>query len=127
MFDVGGYRLEIDRRGTRGYYARGGAGAENCRRVDCRHWRSRRARVLPVEVRALLEQLGVPNDGEIEVWHVPGDDHPHGYGGWYLAVGRVVSAPPDASREFTLGDWRISFSSRRSYAVEAFAEQPTVE
>ena len=127
MVEVGGYRLEINRPATSESYGRGIAGPESCSCVYCRNWVAGRGRLLPAEVRALLKEMGVPDDGEIEVWQVPGDDHPHGYGGWYMAVGRIVSAPPEASHEFMLGGWRLWFSSRASYAVQAFANQPTVE
>jgi len=44
-----------------------------------------------------------------------------------MFVGAVTSGPPDTSREFLLGGWRLSFSSGPSYPVDAFASQSVVE
>jgi len=73
-----------------------------------------------MEVKALLAQLGVPENGEIEVWEVPGDDTPHGYGGWYMCVGQILQSPAEESREFSLGGWQMSFTAQPSYAVDEF-------
>jgi hypothetical protein len=123
MLDVGGYSLEVDAPATAAAYARGVNGPETCGCWYCRNWVAGRDRLLPAEVADLLGKLGVPRDGEVEVWQVPGDGHPHGYGGWYTCVGRIVSAPPEASREFALGGWHLRFVSEVSYAVKAFDDQ----
>ena len=127
MLSVGGYTLKIDPSATRDCYGRGVAGPASCNCWYCRNWIAGRERLLPVEVRELLSQLGVPNDGEIEVWEVPGDSTPHGYGGWYMFVGAVTNGPPDTSREFLLGGWRLWFSPRPSYPVDAFENQSVSE
>ncbi len=127
ILNVGGYTLKIDPSTTRDCYNRGVEGPASCACWYCRNWIAGRERLLPVEVRDLLSQLGVPNDGEIEVWQFPGDSTTHGYGGWYMFVGVLANAPPDTSREFLLGGWLLSFSSGTSYPVDAFADQPVVE
>ena len=72
-------------------------------------------------VRELLDRLGIPVNGEIEVWEVPGDFLAHGYGGWYMLVGTVVKTPPQGNEDFTLNEWKLRFSAERSYEVPAFA------
>ena len=127
MIDVGGYTLTVDRAATTAAYARGVDGPEACACWYCRNWIEGRERLLPPAVRELLDTLGIPANGEIEVWEVRGDEQPHGYGGWYMAVGQVLQAPEAPAHQFVLGDWRLSFSSGVTYPVEAFNEMPTFE
>ena len=87
----------------------------------CRNWVAGRDRVVHLAVRELLDRLGIPLNGEIEVWEVPGNTLAHGYGGWYMLVGTIVKMPPPGNEDFTLNEWNLKFSSKRSYEVPAFA------
>jgi len=78
-------------------------------------------------VRDLLARLGVPLVGEIEVWEVPDEEHPHLYGGWYMVIGQLLSRPPEEAREFTMAGWRMSWSSGPSYEVSQFAGEEVCE
>jgi hypothetical protein len=118
---VGDYIVEYDRDATIAAYSRIAVpGPEECGCCYCRNWVAGRDRIVPAAVRDLLDAVGVPLNGEIEVWEVPGETQAHGYGGWYILVGAIVSAPLDSEQYFSLGDWRLSFKANRSYDVAAF-------
>lgn len=128
MIEVGDYHLEVDAQATANCYAvRGAQGPEACDCCYCRNWVAGREILVPEEISNLLSQLGIPKDGEIEVWRVPGDDHPHGYGGWYMLVGRITQSPPEPLREFNIGGWRLSFSQGVSYSVDEFTGRDVFE
>lgn len=82
---------------------------------------------MPHSVRALLSQLGIPLNGEIEVYKFPGGVRSHGYGGWYMFVGRMLSKPPEDTNTFTLDGVRVWFTSGQSSRVPAFDGYGTSE
>lgn len=123
---IGGYEIEFDQAATAGCYAAIPVpGPEACGCAYCRNWVAAREQVLPSKLKDILSQLGIPSDGEIEVWEAPAESRPHLYGGWYLFVGRVVSG--EIGQEFTIDGFRLSFAVNRSYAVAAFAWQQVCE
>jgi hypothetical protein len=125
---IGDYEIEFDRDATVAAYSRfTGPEPEKCLCWYCRNWSAGRDLLLSDPVRALLDKLGVPADGEIEVWEVPGDNRPHLCGGWYMIVGRLVRRPQKENREFSCGGWHLSWSSGPSYRMEQFGDQEVCE
>ncbi len=112
--ELAGYRPSYDVAATAAAYAAIQLpGPEECGCWYCRNWVASRDRLATPEVRELLDRLGVPADGEIEVWEVPADaSGRHLYGGWYMTVGVVEGAPGAPSpAEFSVVAWRVSFTS----------------
>ena len=123
---IGNYELEYDRDGTVACYSRIRVpGPEACGCVQCRNWVAAREQVLPPEFRNLLLRLGIPTDGEIEVWETPGQSLPHFYGGWYFIVGRILSG--ERGHTFSVGRFEVSFTSEQSFAVSEFEGQEVCE
>ena len=121
-FQIGGYELEFDREATAACYTLIRLpGPEACGCAYCRNWVAAREHVLPSELRELLSRLGIPTNGEIEVWEASGQSQPHFYGGWYYFVGRILNGEP--GRTFDIGGFMMSFSSKMEYAVPAFEGQ----
>lgn len=126
--EIGGYRLLFDAAATTAAYLRVAVpGPEKCACWYCRNWIAGRDFVVHGEVRSLLRRYGVPVNGEIEVWEVPGVRQPHGYGGWYTVVGNIVEMPSEHVRDFQLGVWQVRFSPERSYVVSAFSDLSVFE
>ena len=126
QLQIGGYEIEFDRDATAACYARVRVpGPEACGCAYCRNWIAAREHILPSELRHLFSQVGIPTDGEIEVWECPGQSRPHLYGGWYFIVGRIISGEPNY--EFPVGSFQLSFTSERSFAVSAFEGQQICE
>jgi len=69
----------------------------------------------------LLDQLGIPLNGEIEVYELYEETASHSYGGWYMLVGTMVKTPPPGNDDLVLSGWKLRFSAKRSYEVSAFA------
>jgi hypothetical protein len=125
-FQIGGYELEFDREATAASYARVHIpGPEACGCAQCRNWIAARDHLLPSEFRDLLSRLGIPTNGEIEVWETPGQSQPHFYGGWYFVVGRILSGEP--GHVFAIAGFAMSFRSDGSFAVCAFEGQEVCE
>jgi hypothetical protein len=123
-----GYQLVFDPLATAAAYARiETPGPEECACWFCRNWVAARDEVVRPEIRAWLQRFGIPSNGEIEVWEVPGISKRHAYGGWYMVVGHIDSKPEPPEREFDLQGWRLSFSAGPSYAVQAFADLAVFE
>jgi len=95
--NVGGYALKVDPDATRASYERGVHGPASCGCWYCRNWIAGREHLVPVEVRRLLDQLEIPFDGEIEVWHVPGEASR-----MHTAVGTCSARHPRESTNFRL-------------------------
>jgi hypothetical protein len=123
---IGGYELEFDRDATAACYSRIHVpGPEACGCAQCRNWIAAREQVLPSEFLDLLSRLGIPTNGEIEVWETPGQSQPHFYGGWYFVVGRILNGEP--GHVFTIAGFEMSFRSTRSFAISAFEGQEVCE
>jgi hypothetical protein len=127
QLEIGGYIIAFDRAATLAAYSLfAQPEPEKCGCWYCRNWAAGRANTLPAKVRELLEQIGVPESGEIEVWQVPGQHLKHIYGGWYMFVG-TLSAIPESNTPFIVGDWTLSFSSTASYPMTQFGNAPVCE
>lgn len=120
--DLPGWRLEYDRVATAAAYDKVPvSGPESCGCDPCRNWSLTRERLLPSELRALLERFGVPFDKEAEVYHNARlDSGLHSYGGWYHFVGRVIS---DSLGFVRFGSFSVFFHLKPSLVPEAFADQ----
>ncbi|MEX1098532.1 MAG: hypothetical protein WED34_20975, partial [Planctomycetales bacterium] len=91
---IGGYEIELDREATAAAYSRVAIpGPEACGCADCRNWIAGREYAVTPAIREFLSRFGIPPNGEISVAEFPGGRKPHGYHGWYLFVGRILSAP----------------------------------
>lgn len=125
-FQIGGYELEFDPAATAACYARVQLpGPEACGCAHCRNWIAAREKVLPSQLRDLLLRLGIPENGEIEVWETPGQSQSHIYGGWYFIVGRILNGK--VGRTFEIDSFEMSFRSWGSFAVSAFEDQEVCE
>ena len=126
--EIGGYIIEFDREATfTGYSHFAPPEPEKCGCWYCRNWAASREQLIPPTVCELLEVLGIPRTGEIEVWEVPGESQPHIYCGWYMLVGKMIARPPAEAREFPLGSWRLWFTEGASYKVDEFAGSEVCE
>jgi hypothetical protein len=123
---IGGCEIEYDREATAACYARIRIPhPEACGCAYCRNWVAARERGLPPELQRLLTRLGVPANGEIEVYEMPGTKRPHSYGGWYFVVGRIVSGEQDQFVD--MGGFELSLASEGSFAVPEFEGQDIFE
>ena len=122
------YVIEFDRQATIDAYARMKTpGPERCGCWDCRNWAAGRDTLVPPALRAILERLGIPLAGEIEVWELPGDRAPHMYGGFYMFVGRILEGPQDWRLGPTVDGWHLYLTMGRSFPVPAFDGLTTSE
>lgn len=126
--DFHGYHVAFDSSATAAAYARiETPGPEECACWFCRNWVAARSVVVRAQVRSWLQRFGVPSNGEIEVWEVPGMTTAHAYGGWYMVVGHIRTKPEPPGHEFEVDGWRVSLSAGSSYAVPAFANLDVFE
>jgi len=129
LLEFPGWRIEYYRPATIAAFAGAEQGApERCGCDPCRNWASTRERVLPSEFRDLLARLGIPLDGEAEVYHngrlKPGL---HYYGAWYHFVGRVLFGERECSPMVAFGPLQVFFHSSPALLSEAFAGRPVVQ
>jgi hypothetical protein len=125
---IGGYEIEYDRDATAAAYSVISIpGPEGCGCAYCRNWIAGRERAVHSEALALLSKLGIPANGEIEVYEYPGGSKPHGYGGWYMFVGRLLSKPSDETKGFGTDAFSMKFTSGQSFGVPAFDDLGTCE
>src|SRR5262245_37940633 len=125
ILEIFGGQFAVDRQATVEAYSRIAIpGPEECACLYCRNWVAGREKLLSPGVREMLFQFGVPPNGEIEVWRVPGVQKAHGYGGWYTVVGEILQTQQD---ELSLEGWTVTFAAGRSYNVPAFAGQAVFE
>ena len=94
-------------------------GPESCGCGHCLGWIAARPFVVTPKIRRILQQLGIPLNGEIEVWHVDGTQKDNHYGGWYMFVGEILSRPEG---EFNVDGVDFRFSRGCSYDVAAFEQ-----
>ena len=127
QLEIGGYTISFDRAATLAAYSQfAEPEPEKCGCWYCRNWAAGRANTLPMKVRELLEQIGIPYSGEIEVWQVAGQHLKHLYGGWYMFVG-TLSTIPEYNLTFSIGDWNLSFSGKASYPMVQFGDARVCE
>jgi hypothetical protein len=129
LLDLPGWRIEYDRGATVAAYASTQTnGPEACGCDPCRNWATTRDGFFPRGFRELLDRLGVPFDGECEVYHnCRLKSGLHSYGGWYHFVGRVLSGEREGSPHVVFGPFSVFFHSSPALLPEAFAGQPVVQ
>jgi hypothetical protein len=125
---IGGYEIEFDRDATVAAYSHITVPSpENCGCAYCRNWVAGREHAVPPEATELLSKLGIPVNGEIETYEYPGTSKPHGYGGWYMFVGCILSKPSDEAKGFGPLTFGMGFTSGKSFRVPAFDNHNTCE
>jgi hypothetical protein len=127
--ELPGWRIAYDARATIATYARISYGdAETCPCDGCWNWVRIRAAVMPPELVALLENLGIPPDREAEVSHF-GSPEPgkHFYAGWYHFVGAVEYGEQEASPFVEFGSFRVFPHSSPVLLRDAFRGMPVVQ
>ena len=125
---IGGYEIEFDKEATLAAYSRIPVpGPERCGCAYCRNWVVGRKHTVPAYSKELLLKLGIPDNGEIEVYEYPGGSKPHGYSGWYMFVGRILSKSSDETNGFGPDIFRMKFTAGRSFRVSAFDGHSTCE
>ena len=129
LLELPGWRIEYDRTATAAAHARAPAvGPETCGCNPCRNWAATRGRLLPEEFRRLLDRLGIPLDGEAEVYHnCRLESGVHSYGAWYHFVGRVLSGERECTPNVAFGPLSVYFHSKPALLAEALAGQPIVQ
>jgi hypothetical protein len=101
---IGPYRLLYDSKATRAAHALYRTGSpEECTCTPCRNWAAARKQAYSPAFLQLLETLGLPPDGESEIYHIyRPDPGTHIYQGWFHFVGLIsasdapVTTPPPA-------------------------------
>jgi hypothetical protein len=84
--------------------------------------------VLPEEFRALLGRLGIPFEGEAEVYHnCRLESGLHSYGAWYHFIGRVLFGERECSPNVQFGTFSVFFHSKPALLPESFAGQSVVQ
>jgi len=103
---IGPWELEVDVESTQRAHAETYSSAERCGCAYCRNFVAVRDKTLPRKFIDILEQLGVNyrKDSEIYETHKRADGT-HGYGGWYHAVGTVLSGPNEHSESLGKRFW----------------------
>ncbi len=90
---IGDQTVRHDREATAAIYGSLEHGyAERCGCVFCRNFAAQRDLVFPPSFRALLAQLGIDPNKEVEAFEYgPVADGCHLYGGWFYFVGEMVT------------------------------------
>ncbi len=126
-----GWRIEYDRDATVAAHVSANtraSGPEACGCDPCRNWAVTRDRLFPIELLALLDQLGVPSDGECEVYHNARlESGLHSYGGWYHFVGRVLAGERECSPNLVFGSFSVFFHSSPALLPETFSGLPVAQ
>lgn len=124
-----GWKIEYDRDATAAAY--NGAvqrGPAACACGSCRNWCASRERLLSKDFRNLLDELGIPYDHEIEVYHNGRlENGLHSYGGWYHFIGRVLFGEHECSPNVDYGGLSVYFHSKQSLLADSFIGQPVVQ
>ena len=135
----GRWELRCDPQSTRDAYARVLVGSpEECGCEHCLNFAAARDQAYPSQALALFEQLGVPFNREVEIYHMAKlDSGRHLYGGWFHFVGSIISGS-DAARQVSENLWQpdleattehfsLGFSSRLELVRDAFAGRGLVQ
>src|SRR5262245_32030902 len=127
--ELHGWKILYDRAATQAAYAKVPiGGADSCGCDPCRNWVQSRDRLLPPELRALLDQLGIAPDRDAEVYHCARlESGLHSYGGWYHFVGQVLEGDRKDSPHIAFGAFSVFFHSKPALLPEAFTGYPVVQ
>jgi hypothetical protein len=126
--DLPGWRIEFDRVATAAAFLLAPLkGPASCSCDPCCNWVSTRERLLPPELRELLDRLGIPFDREVEVYHNARlDSGLHSYGAWYHFFGRIMFGENESSPHLNFGKFEVWFGSKPALLPAAFAGHPVV-
>jgi hypothetical protein len=124
---------------TRGCYAELAAGgAEGCACTPCQNFAALRDETYPVEVRRLMDELGVDFRQEAEVSHYARlPSGLHAYGGWFHLVGTLEDGrdalTPISQGGYTVDLERITerfsigFTTKLALVPACFAGRPVLQ
>ena len=124
-----GWKIEYDREATTAVYgAKPPRGPAACACGSCRNWCASRERLLTIDFRNLLADLGIPFDHEIEVYHNGRlENGLHSYGGWYHFIGRVLFGERECSPNVVYGSFSAYFHSKPALLADGFIGQSVVQ
>jgi len=127
--ELPGWCIDYDRAATiTGYAQISVGGPEKCNCDACRNWALTRDAILPREMRALLDRLGVPCGKECEVYHVCRlQSGLHSYGGWYHFVGCVNYGEKEVSPNVAIGPFSMYFFAGGALLPKPFDGLHTVQ
>ena len=101
LIEFAGWTVACNVDSTRQAYAEMSVGGpEECGCLHCRNFAAARSQLYPPAVLVLFEQLGIDPTRETEVYHLapdgsdadgPPETRMHRYGGWFHAIGDVVT------------------------------------
>jgi hypothetical protein len=99
--EFAGWTMDCDVGATRLAYAEMSIGGpEECKCLHCRNFAAARSQLYPPALLTLFEQLGIDPTRETEVYYLapdgsdadgPPETRMHLYGGWFHAIGNVVT------------------------------------
>jgi hypothetical protein len=138
-FPFGRWEIESDPEATRRGYAQiSKGGPEQCRCEPCLNFIAARNQIYSADFLAMLTELGISADREVEVYHMCRlPSRLHLYGGWFYFVGKILSGA-DAAKQIRENVWQpdlhtvtdrfsFGFTSRVQQVKQAFAEMPLVQ
>ncbi len=133
--EVGRWVIHCDAEATRHAYRTVPYGApEDCGCDDCRNFAAVRHLIYTPEMVALLDQLGIDQRKEAEIYYGgPGGDGRHAYGGWFHFVGAIESGEDAWSPDGRLqpepsgNSCEIGFSRHLNLVPASFGAQPLVQ
>jgi hypothetical protein len=136
---AGDQAIRYDREATAAIYAGLKHGyAEECGCVLCRNFAAHRDVVYPASFRALLDDIGIDPNKEVEAFEYgPLPDGRHLYGGWFYFVGEMITwgerncNPPDSDHDFeffftSIGPPAPAFRDRPRLTLEFTTRVPWV-
>jgi hypothetical protein len=138
-FHFGRWEIESDSEATRRAHSGVAKGSpEGCGCEPCLNFAAARKQVYSEKIVAMLDDLGIPSDREVEIYHMGRlPSGLHYYGGWFHFAGRILSGA-DAAKQVRENVWqpdleaitdrfKFGFSSRVQLATLAFSGLPMVQ
>jgi len=130
--EFAGWILICDVDATRFAYAGMALGGpEECGCLHCQNFVAARSQLYPPAVLALFEQLGIDSTRETEVYHLapngsdadgPPETRMHRYGGWFHAIGEVVT--DRAEYEVPSQDFQLTIIPGGAVVPSSFPDTP---
>jgi hypothetical protein len=106
--------------------ARSSGGADACSCLYCRNFAAARSDALPHEFIQILASLGIDPTKDSEIYETheqsPGV---HSYGGWYHALGEVISGSSEYAQ--LTEEFSIRITDHRDLLPGGFANHPVVQ
>ena len=98
---IGSALVEFDVEATRKAYVLHSSYAVKCTCEHCKNYLLARSDALPRDFLAVLENLGIDPEKEIEVYHcAPLPSGMHLYEGWYYGVGKILTEDQSPFRDY---------------------------